>query len=747
MSIFPDLTDNITSALVQDQLPEFVKNNYTIFTAFLESYYEYLEQSGKLTNTAKNIPNFLDIDYVVENNLTDFITLFQNTYLNNIPNNILADKAKLLKHIKTYYSSKGTAKSFSFLFRAMFNEPVEIFNTGQHILRASDGKWYQPIVIRILPLSFSTIDIDSNDLGIFDLGLDILGTSSPLAPPTPLDWVSTQIFGQTSYASAIVESAQITNVPGLNYYELTLSNITKEFLPSERIYANTATGQIFGTVLGTITGIDIVNPGSSYNVGDPVLITGGGGANATGVVGSVTAGNLIDLGIAKSGSGYQLFPNWVISVTGSGVTGIDATIFSIDTSGTLAPNTFSIINNLIAPSLNISLNSTFSNFTVPNITANSRICDAVQTVTYNSCGPINLIHVVSGGHGFTSQPNITVTQAQTIGATNTKLIDYGAIGTFRILNAGQNYAVNDDIVVTGQYSHGIGGAGRVTSVNGGGSIISTIVDLPSISGYANVTSGSATVTGFGTLFTSQLLANNNATTPGSGTTININNETKKVMTIASDTSLTVNSNFGATKTGNPIRLVGYMLGGYGYQPSDFPAGVNTTVRSLTGDGTAVVVPDGVLGEDASLIPVGSVFGQIQNITMTNFGDHYTSIPSIDLSQSGDGTAIGMAQFISGQFNYPGYFLNEDGQLSSRRYLEDPNTYNNYSYQIKSKALVNAYYSLVYQMLNPVGANMLGITRIPVSTGHRDVGSSTSVFITTSNIIIDLNFILNLSVLS
>ena len=280
MSFFLDLANNKTSVLVQSQVPEFIRNNYPLFVQFIEAYYEYLEQNGKLVNVAKNIPNYLDVDYVVENDVTDFIEIFREMYLTNIPTNILADKAKLLKHIKTFYSSRGTTKSFKFLFRALFNEDVSTFNTGDQILRASDGKWYQPQTIRITTSNAASL------------------------------WVNTQIFGQLSYASAVVETSVINNLSGVSYLELTLSNVTKTFLPSETIYANTSTDQfLIGSVLGIVPGITVVTPGAKYNVGDPALVVGGGGANATAEVSMVSDGSITDFSVLFGGSGFS--PSYV----------------------------------------------------------------------------------------------------------------------------------------------------------------------------------------------------------------------------------------------------------------------------------------------------------------------------------------------------------------------------------------------------------------------------------------------------
>lgn len=731
--IYKDFSNNKISVVVQDQLPEFVRNNYATFVAFMEAYYEYLEQNGKLTNTLKNIPNFLDVDYVVENNLTDFIELFREMYLSSIPTTVLADKAKLLKHIKTFYSSRGTTKSFKFLFRVLYNQDVATFNTGSQILKASDGKWYQPSILRIIPFNPTNvvvgIPLSEFILGTSEMGATVIGSIPPIS-----DWVGKEIIGESSFATAVVESATISTIPNLTYFELTISNATKGFLPSEVVTANTGIETLFGTILGIVPGITVTNSGSKYNVGDLAIITGGGGSNAAAIISSVSSGQLVDLSVTYGGSGYQVYPNWLVSVAGGGGGGANAVIFNVDTSGVLTPNQFQIIDTIP------------NSFAIPN--ANITVSSTVSVVNYGNCGPITIAHIVSGGQGYISAPTINVSEQILIGNSQTSLAALGAIGRFSILNGGVNYSINDDIIVYNTTSRGTRGAGVVTSVDVNGSITGTIVTIPSISGYANVTSGANLVTGFGgSLFTKELIANNNITTPNSGTWIVINGESHKVTNIVSDTSLTVAGNYASNANNQVVRLGGYMVGGYGYTPSDFPSGFYTTIRSIGGGTGATILPEGILGTDAVLGSVGSVYGIIETISMTNFGDHYVSQPSIDLTHSGDGTATAIAQVISSSFKYPGYFLNEDGMLSARRYLEDPYTYNNYSYKIFSSALVTAYHDLVYQILNPAGANMIGVTQIFRGTGHSDISSNTGIFIQTATTIIDVNFILNTSLLS
>jgi hypothetical protein len=704
MTNYPDLTNNRTSILIENQLPEFVQLNHQNFVSFLNAYYEYLEQTGKLTYMTKNVPNFLNVDYVVENELPDFIEQFRKEYLSVIPKNVLADKALLTKHIKEFYSTKGTPKSFKFLFRILFDEDVDIFSTGSQILIASDGKWYQPSVIRI-------------------------ATSNNLT-----DFVNTTIIGQDSFATGVVDSAVVNFQNNFEYNELTLTNITKNFYPHEVVYATTEDNRtLYGEILSVVPGITIVETGSKYNVGDPVIITGGGGANASAYVSEVTTGSLLAIGVTEGGSGYKITPTFSLDIQGS-TTPATATIFSVDDSGSVHPNTYILNSDIISTLANVSLSLLLQYPPTNNF------------VTYSNTGPISLVHVIDGGSNFQQAPVITVTEDIGVQNTFSNIADYGVISTFKILNGGKNYKVDDDVKFINITATGAAGGAKVASVNANGAITSVYVDLPSITGTANVIAGSNTVIGTNTIFTSELVANNDATYANSGTFIVINGEPKRVMTISNNRYLTVNSNFTHTANMKPVRLFGFMPGGFGYKQSDLPNGVQLSIQSSNGSG-AVVVPYSILGQGAVFNPIGSVYGKINDITMSNFGDSYTEAPDVDLTQSGDGLAIAKAQFIGGVFKYPGRFLNEDGLLSARRYIQDSFKYNSYSYMIRSRVAVNFYHDLVYQILNPAGSNMLPMTQV-ISDGAGLNVSSAQFYINLPYItILDVNFIMDISVIA
>ena len=61
-------TNTKISNLVSTQLPGFVREDHPNFVAFLEAYYEYLEQSntvpayGKTVERAKNLMSYADVE-------------------------------------------------------------------------------------------------------------------------------------------------------------------------------------------------------------------------------------------------------------------------------------------------------------------------------------------------------------------------------------------------------------------------------------------------------------------------------------------------------------------------------------------------------------------------------------------------------------------------------------------------------------------------------------------------------------
>ena len=115
------------------------------------------------------------------------------------PQNILADKRKLLKAAREFYTTKGSENSLKFLFRVLYNENAEVFYPKTQILKASDGKWQIPKSVKILigTGGYPSVNVGSN----FD----------------PSNLVQRQGVGSLSNTTCTIESAILTIDPDFGF--------------------------------------------------------------------------------------------------------------------------------------------------------------------------------------------------------------------------------------------------------------------------------------------------------------------------------------------------------------------------------------------------------------------------------------------------------------------------------------------------------------------------------------------------
>ena len=108
------MSNFLISPLVAQQLPDFVRGEYSTFVTFLEKYYEWMEQSGNVIKAADQIKDAHDVDLATDY----YIEEIQKEFLPYFPQSVTLDKRKFLKLISQFYSAKGTPNSLKFLFRA-----------------------------------------------------------------------------------------------------------------------------------------------------------------------------------------------------------------------------------------------------------------------------------------------------------------------------------------------------------------------------------------------------------------------------------------------------------------------------------------------------------------------------------------------------------------------------------------------------------------------------------------------------
>ena len=435
------------SPLIESQFPEHIRENGPNFVIFLEAYYEYLEQTNKAGNAIRTLNDNQDIDRTV----SDFVEYFRREFALSIPKNALADKRLIVKHIREFYRSRGSQKSFKFLFHVLFGKEIDFYYPGEDILRASDGRWIRETVL--------TVETNTGNLYSLD---------------------GRVITGQTSGAIGRVQNIQKIIRSGIEVFTLTVENVTGTYVGDEIIsdgFGNTVKIKVTIGPAG-----QILTQGGAFNVtGDVVdLIGTTSGALATGRVANIVSSLGLTFRISKGGSGYRTGANSVfaMSANGSGSSNSLPTVSVVSLSNSSVITLFTDLvkgvdsvkldGGLTAPS-NVAL--TFSALGANSTTlsanlASANIYSVIGAKLKNisaTIGSINAISISKPGSGYLTAPTVTIIDQGIVAegfygengkvkgkdATITASIAPGAIQKITITSQGlSNFAPSEKVNIT-----------------------------------------------------------------------------------------------------------------------------------------------------------------------------------------------------------------------------------------------------------------------------------------------------------
>jgi len=645
------MTDLKTSLLVNRQVPEFVRDEHPKFILFLEAYYEFLDQNGY--SKGKDLRYLSDVDYSLE----EFEQQFFNTFLPFIPRDVAVNKEILIKNILPLYLSKGSEKSYRFLFRLLFDQEIALETPGKQILRASDGRWSQENVLRTdtniyteyisdgdkntyyLPYVLDRTDfkVYINDVLTEDFQLrketrkiifDEIPNENEIIKITYDNFNASilsnlKITGLTSGSSAIIERASRTNVGTLNFYQL--------FINSRTFFGNFVRSEIIKTVyninnqnipiyLKSFSGllkIDVINGGSNYNIGDPVIVRAPSEVSAIAVIDDVVSGTIDDILVITGGTGFKIGND--IIADGFTTSFFLGQVVAVDDSGRNSTNTISFNSDIIGNYSNVNIDSIdygFPNGGTENV--NTVISQALSSNVISGLGPVTLATVLNSQISTTIDPTFITLSTEL--SANLRISDLGAIGKIDIIDGGENYEVGDQLIFTNIESFsGQGANAAVSEVNSNGTITAISINDPGLS-Y----------------------------------------QLEYLPSITIDSANGVNANI----------IISSILGtGTDYEP---------------------VIEEGLPG-------------QIKTIKVVSQGSGYEIIPGIDLTFSGDGTATANATLTESFATLSGKWKTSDSILSDDQIrLQGRDYYIPYSYVISSQVEFNRYKDLLKNLLHPAG---------------------------------------------
>lgn len=754
------MSDFKTSLLVNRQVPEFVREEYPVFITFLEAYYEYLEtqqgvQLNDLTAKAKDLKFLSDVDFSID----DFESNFFNTYATLIPNNVEVDKEFLIKNVLPLYLAKGSESAFKLLFRMLFNDEVEILLPKNNVLRVSDGKWTVDNILRI------ETDIRNNYTATGNVSANAIasGNTTFLLAQEPTngdisvyvnDILKTEltdyffrketkklifytapaansevkiiysdfdiellnnrkVIGITSGATALVEKATkriITDQLNLGFpFELLINEKTLvgsfqqgELVEIDIIADDDSLITLEADTFSFVNRINVISGGSSYNVGDVVIVTGGGAEeDATAIVEDVVEGFIDTITVSNGGAGFLNSGDIAVSNIASSLI-LDLAIDGVDTTGVAnsTSNTYTVNDDVISSYANTLISAANYGFPSSIITTGENvstvIVDALTSLEITSLGPITNVLVIFSNTNTSVSPTLDANSVTYIAGNNTFSIKtLGSVGRIKINNGGTGYAVGDEIDFGSNPvgTNGRGAAAAVKTVLANGQISQIEIQPSRITGTANISNNNARIIGTGTNFGTEIRI---------GDRIIINNESRYINAISNVTHANVNVSFTSTATGKKVgRYEVYPFGGISYVQGNFPVLTISTTSGANGN----IAISSIMSDGEVLTPFigNSQPGQIITIKVISGGSGYEFIPQVDLTGIGSGTATANAQIEAGYITLPGRWITSDSILStSERKLQGRDYYVDYSYVTSSLTEFSKYKSILKQLMHPAG---------------------------------------------
>lgn len=491
---------------------KYVGDGYIVVLVTSERAFNTRETIIGTSNASAILTSITDNVLRRSGNLLDYRSLLKSVdkyadYLKeelypNFPSTFYGDQRLVARKLKDYYQSKGQEESYKFLFKTLYDQDIDIIFPGEDILRVSDGDWVQSKVLRAV--------ITDN---IFD-------------------FLFKTIRGQTSNAVANVVDIKLVFIGTQQVAEMTLSLVSGTFSAGETI-ADVLDPTISTTLYGMITGFDINQSGTGYQVGDQLTITGDGQA-AVATVSSIFESPIDSINVVSTGYGYRLNTYAVINNTGTGGSGLKVKVTGISNTYTVTSgaNTYtvgevsrvSIVNRgnnyFAAPTITltdetirglglltdklITITNSGNNYTVGDWIsftantgsgANAVVASVVETTTYDL--------LFEDGDRLQSETNYDIIKAE-------NWVSTGPISRILMTNFGSGYDENDLPVLTINTSTGSNGALTVVGVQGTGAN----VQVDSINNTGGIGSiRSIEISNFGVNYTS---ANVDCTAIGDG---------------------------------------------------------------------------------------------------------------------------------------------------------------------------------------------------------------------------------------
>lgn len=292
------------SAVSKNRIPLFIQEDYPELVNFLGAYYDWMQQ-GMVADA-----DFLTVSDI-DKTRDEFLKYFKDNHAKGLPDEIEANLREVLKHIREMYKTKGAENAIKFLFKAVFNENVDIFFPKTQMLHSSDATWIRKRSIVVNPNGKTTSFFKDVEGSIPFGRFYVIGATEQPNGNFLLD--VSDIKGDLNLLTEVTikgeEFQLVKQVAGI-----TINTPGSGFVPGQYITLdNNVLLQVKEVTRGPITSINIVSGGTGYSGTEEVQffdlgpLGSGGGTGAKATI-NQTAGVITSVTISNPGSYYQAPP-------------------------------------------------------------------------------------------------------------------------------------------------------------------------------------------------------------------------------------------------------------------------------------------------------------------------------------------------------------------------------------------------------------------------------------------------------
>jgi len=711
-------------------LPEFIREDYSTFTTFIEKYFEYMDQTGKPGNLLFNTKYF-DIDDL------EAVALNKRALelARDFPQILEVDPKLLYKHIKTLYEAKGSERAIKSYFKLIYNENIGITYPSKTLFRTNDGDYRQINSIRTLA---GYNGYDSIQLNGVDVDVCYYSTENYYVDE------SIKIQSLTGSWTATTSSTTVTS-PGANGSAITEVSVGQTL--------KTTSGLIIGKV-ASITNddnIELIAPASTAVTAATIDL------HSFAIRDSNTILKRIPCRVEKatkiaytSPTSYELF----LSGFTSDITDIPGPGFA----GVATP----VIEDGVLSTISISLGATDSTRTsgiyrsiTPASTSGSGT-GAKITVNINGSGVATLSDtcIVEGGSGYAASDTLTLSATDVgQGTDNLEItvsaIKDGVIKSITVTNAGTGY---DAAPIVNVVDTGSGTGANIVANVSSGNIISYTVNQGGRNYSSATTSISLDVSDFDSFI---VLRGDDAAASDVKATIKrvlrtVSAGTYLGSSLPSDAGFRVGQSYRVKEgntSGTIIRVKSVdtnyipqtwsiVSPGEGWTRATSQDKLSGTWTVTTSSNTMTAASNGAATTEVSTGYVivngdNEFVGKVSSITDDNTivldANAVTALSGVTAYQhrtiinSISGEEIFVELGTKYYFSYPGKFFGTTGQLSERNKLNDNRRNQIYSYIISSGIAQSVWDYNFRKHMHPAGKEVFGdiltVNTVPVSVSY------------------------------